>query len=168
MSQLGQTFNANEMPEDTGYEAIPAGWYTAQITDAELKDTRAGDGQYIAVRYDITGPNHEGRVIFGNINIVNPNPKAEAIGQQQLGSLMRAIGLGSVSDTDQLIGGNLKLKIKVKRDEEYGDANGNKNEVAGFQAIEGSAPPKPAAKPQQASAGGEQKPSGKTPPWLNK
>jgi hypothetical protein len=56
--------------------------------------------------YDITGPSHQGRVVFGNLNIKNANPKAEEIGRQQLGDIMRAIGLAKVTDTDQFIGGS--------------------------------------------------------------
>ena len=159
--QLGQTFNTADLPENEGgdFKALPAGWYDVTITDSELRDTKAGTGQFIKLRYDITGPTHQGRVVFGNLNIRNPNPKAEAIGQQQLGDVMRSIGLASLSDTDQLIGGNLKIKLKTIRDEEYGDEDGNKNEVVGWKAVEGGAAPKP----KPAAAAGDN-----TPFWLKK
>jgi len=105
MAQLNETFSVDALPvSDRNFEPLPAGWYTAVVNGAEIKNTKAGTGQYIAVRYDITGPTHQGRVVFGNLNIKNPNPKAEEIGRQQLGELMRAIGLSTVQDTDQLIG----------------------------------------------------------------
>ena len=63
MANLGQTFNAAEISVSQNYEPLPAGWYTAVIHQAELKETAAGDGQYIKVRYDIVGPTHEGRVV---------------------------------------------------------------------------------------------------------
>ena len=159
MANLGQTFSTDTLPQgDSGeYKAIPAGWYDVTITEAGLNDTKSGTGQYIKLRYDITGPTHEGRVIFGNLNIRNQNPKAEAIGQQQLGDVMRAIGLASLNDTDQLVGGRLKIKVKVIRDQEYGDEDGNKNEVSGWKAPEGGVAPKP-----------ESKPADNTPPWLRK
>jgi hypothetical protein len=65
------------------------------------------------------------------INIKNPNPQAEEIGRQQLGEIMRAIGLAKVSDTDQLIGGSLSIKLKIT------PANGNydaSNSVSGFKS----------------------------------
>ena len=138
MAFLNETFDVNELPQGNGnYEPLPAGWYHANITGAELKSTKAGNGQYIAVRYDITGPTHQGRVVFGNLNIKNPNPKAEEIGRQQLDQLMRATGLAAVQDTDQLIGGTCSIKLTVRHDETYGDGN----EVKAFKAIEGSAAP---------------------------
>lgn len=136
MAQLGETFNTADLPEGQNFEPIPAGWYSVTVTGAEVKETKAGTGQYIAVRYDVTGPTHEGRVIFGNLNIRNPNPKAEEIGRQQLGDLMRAIGLAQVTDTDQLIGGRLQIKVTIQKSEEYGD----RNDVKGYKA-DGSAPP---------------------------
>lgn len=132
MASLDFSFSATDLPVSTSsFEPLPAGWYTASITGAEIKNTKAGTGQYIAVKYTITGPSFQGRIVFGNLNIKNPNVKAEEIGRQQLGEIMRAINLAKVTDTDQLIGGNLGIKLDVKRSEEYGDSN----EVKGFKTI---------------------------------
>ena len=162
MAFLGQTFNANELPQGNTYDPLPAGWYTATITAAELKPTKDGSGQYIKVRYDITGPTHQGRVVFGNLNIKNASARAEEIGRQQLGELMRAIGLARVTDTDQLIGGVLSIKIDVRAATEQYPAQ---NEVKGFKAITGAAPTfaSPAAS-APASAG----PAKAAPPWAKK
>ena len=164
MAFLGQTFNADELPQGNGnYDTLPPGWYTANITAAELKPTKDGTGQYIKIRYDITGPTHQGRVVFGNINIKNANPKAEEIGRMALGNLMRAIGLAKVTDTDQLIGGSLLIKLSVRDATEQYDAQ---NEVKGFKAITGSVPSfaAPAASPA-ASAPAAAAPVKATPPW---
>ena len=102
-------------------------------------------------------------MVFGNLNIQNPNPKAEEIGRQQLGELMRSIGLAKVTDTDQLIGGNLQIKLDIKRDEQYGD----KNEVRGFKAVSGGALPGVAqtAMPMQSMMAA---PAKAAPPWAKK
>jgi len=166
MAFLGETINAADLPqrEEVGnYDPRPAGWYTATITAGELKATKAGDGQYIAVRYDITGPTHQGRVVFGNINVRNASPKAEEIGRRQLGDIMRAIGLAKVSDTDELIGGGLSIKLAIK--EAQGDYKA-RNEVKGFKALEGSPTTfKSAAPSSSAPSGG---PAKAAPPWAAK
>lgn len=154
MAFLGESYKADDLPQGNSFEPLPAGWYNATISKSEVKSTKAGDGSYIAVGYTITGPSHEGRLVFGNLNIRNKNPKAEEIGRQQLGDLMRAIGLPKVDDSDQLIGGNLSIKLKIKTDEQYGD----KNEIAAFKAIAGSQPP--------SAASSETK--GSSPPWAKK
>ena len=161
--QLNETFEADKMPQGTGnFEPMPAGWYSANITQCELMPTKAGNGQYIKLRYDILGPTHQGRVVFGNLNIKNPNAKAEEIGRQQLGEIMRAIGLAKVTDTDQLIGGSLSIKLIIKQDEQYGPGN----EIKGFKSLTenalqmpkmasaGASAPAPAAEPKKAA-----------PPW---
>lgn len=159
MSFLGETFNAADLPQGTGnFDPIPAGVYTASITQANLKDTKDGTGKMIAIRYDITGPSHQGRVIFSNINIRNKSPKAEEIGRQQLGDIMRAIGLASLQDTDQLIGGQLQIKVDIEKKEGY-EA---RNQVKGFKALSGSPAPAPAAAPAPAPA------AGAAPPWARK
>lgn len=165
MAFLNETFDVNELPQGNGnYEPLPPGWYHANITGAELKSTKAGNGQYIAVRYDITGPTHQGRVVFGNLNIKNPNPKAEEIGRQQLGEIMRAIGLAKVTDTDQLIGGSLQIKLEIRQQEGYEPSN----DVKGYKATSGSVPtPAAASAPAQAAAAPAA--SGKAaPPWAKK
>jgi hypothetical protein len=156
MAQLNETFSADALPvSDRNFEPLPAGWYTAVVNGAEIKNTKAGTGQYIAVRYDITGPTHQGRVVFGNLNIKNPNPKAEEIGRQQLGELMRAIGLATVQDTDQLIGGQLSIKLDVRESEQYGASN----DVKGYKS-NGTVPTTVAAKAPAAAKA--------APPWVKK
>ena len=158
MAQLDETFSADALPvSDRNFEPLPAGWYSAVVNGAEIKVTKAGTGKYIAVRYDITGPTHQGRVVFGNLNIKNPNPTAEKIGREQLGEIMRAIGLATVQDTDQLIGGQLMVKLDVRESEQYGASN----DVKAFKA-NGSVPPA-AAKAAASAASGKA-----APPWIKK
>lgn len=163
MAFLGETFDVNELPQGNGgnYDPIPPGWYNAAITSAELKQTKDGTGQFIKVRYDITGPSNQGRVVFANLNIKNSSTKAEEIGRQQLGEIMRAIGLARVVDTDQLIGGNLSIKLSVREATEQYAAQ---NEVKGYKAIEGSAP----AFSAPASATAAPAATKSAPPWAGK
>lgn len=157
---LGESFVASQMPvSESNFDPLPAGWYQVRIAGAEVKSTKAGTGQYIAVRYDVVGPTHQGRVVFGNINIRNPNPQAETIGRQQLGELMRAIGLESLQDSDQLVGGNCSIKLAIRKDEQYGDSN----DVKGFKSVGGSQAPAPAGQSAQSSPA-----SSATPPWMRK
>ena len=165
MAFLEHAINLEDLPESTSGEftPLPAGWYSATINKAELKPTKDGTGQYIAIRYDITGPTHQGRVVFGNVNIRNKSEKAEEIGRAQLGDIMRSVGLKQVSDTDQLVGGSLQIKLEIKTDD-----YGTKNEVKGFKAsgdampIAASVPtfPKPASPAPKADSA--------APPWAKK
>lgn len=148
--RLDEVFTLDSVPAPvTNYDALPSGFYDATIANAEIKDSKSG-GKYINVRYDITGPSHGGRVVFGMITIANSNPKAEEIGRQQLGELIRAIGLDKLSDTDQLIGGTLAIKLTVESSEKFGE----QNRVAGFR-------PSASNKPSTSA-------TTNTPPWAKK
>lgn len=157
MAILSQTFNLNDLPQETGgsFEPLPAGWYDANITGAELRNTKSGTGQFIAIKYTVTGPTHQGRVVFGNVNIKNDSAKAEEIGRAQLGSIMRSVGLAKIGDTNVLIGKSIGVKLKIQKDEQYGD----RNEVAGFRAIESHMPIPSSAAPSVEA------PKKAAPPW---
>ena len=160
MAYLDEEFSVDTLPVgNNNFEPLPDGWYNATITGAEIKPTKAGDGKYIACKYTITGPSHQGRVIFGNLNIKNASTKAEEIGRQQLGEIMRAIGLGKVSDTDQLIGGNLGIKLSVKTGEYAG------NEVKGFRALSN---PAQGVSFKAPAAAAPTAPAKAAPPWIKK
>lgn len=152
MAFLGTTIRADELPESTGdFAPIPAGEYTVSIASAELTPTKDGSGQYIKLKLNVIAPTHQGRVLFSNLNIRNQSAKAEEIGLQQLGAVMRAIGLAAIEDTDQLIGGTLIAKVDIRTSEQYGA----QNEVKAYKPLSGAAPAKPqqaAAQPQQAAA----------------
>jgi hypothetical protein len=69
---------------------------------------------------------------------------------------MRAIGLPRVDDTDQFIGGQLQIKLDIRKSEQYGDSN----DVKAFKSLAGGAMPMAAA-PKAASAKA-------APPWVKK
>ena len=164
MAQLNEVYEVASLPVGDGgnYDPLPAGWYDTTISAAEVKATKDATGQYIKVKYKITGPTHSGRVVFGNINVRNASQKAEEIGRQQLGELMRALNIPRLTDTDQLIGGMLSIKLAVRAATEQYEAQ---NEVRGFRAGNGMAgdvptfaPSKPPPAPSKGAA----------PPWAKK
>jgi hypothetical protein len=149
MAKLNQTYNINDLPDDESsgdFMSLPAGDYHVRITQADIQPTRAGDGQLIKLRLDVLGPTYQGRVLFKHINIQNRNADAERIGRKELRSIMTALGLTQLTDTDQLINRQMLVKVKVikSKNPEYGDANGNENTVSGYGAITGSVVPAPA------------------------
>jgi hypothetical protein len=160
MSQF-ETINLNDLPEQTNdFAPIPAGDYTVSIKDAELKPTKDGLGQYIKLKLQVQGPAHVGRVIFSNLNIRNKSQAAETIGRQQLGAIMRALGIASVSDTDQLIGATIGIKVAIKEAQNGYEAQ---NEVKAYKALTGSVPSPASAAQAPAQATGKA-----APPWLKK
>lgn len=159
MAFLGETFSTDSLPvSDRLYDLVPEGWYNATITKAELNNTKAGTGQKIDMRYDITGPTQQGRVVFGTVNVRNQSQKAENIGRQQLGEIMRAVGLANIQDTDELVGGSICVRVKIRPAENGYDA---RNEVSGFKSASGALPQVTSTSAPEPTA----QPSGAKPPW---
>lgn len=147
--------NAAEYDEDNSFNLVPAGWYQMFISKAELRPTKSG-GSMISVTYDITGPTHQGRKIFGNFNWENSNPVAQEIGRKQFAQQVRALGLPGIQQLEDLI--NLpfdgKVGIQKSKDPQYEDSNRvTAFAAAGSKSGGGVAPQqRPVAAPQRQAA----------------
>lgn len=136
---LGMTFNVNDLPQDEQQGgAIPAGQYVVKIERAQLKDTKSGTGRYISLMLRVQGPTHSNAVVFAMVNISNQNQEAERIGKAQLRSIMEAIGLQTITDTDQLIGGVMDVKVAVEKDTYNGNEQ-DRNVVKSFKKSQSGA-----------------------------
>ena len=108
-----------------GFDPVPQGWYRVQIKQVEICATKAGTGKYIKLRLDVEGPSHAGRVVFTNINVVNPNQTAQEIGQALFASLLTSAGLSSPKDSAQLIGASVEAQVIVEAAQgDFGPRNG--------------------------------------------
>lgn len=134
------------------FEIIPPGDYIAQVVESDVKDTKASDGQYMKLTWQILDGEHEGRKVFDNITLRNPNQQAQEIGARDRAALYQALGLGTqVQNTEELHGIPCTIKVKVRPAK--GDYAAS-NEVKGYVAIEqqGRAPVAGNTAPRQQQA----------------
>jgi len=124
-------FNANEVPEDEGFEPIPAGDYSMQIIESTMKDTKAGTGQYLELRIQVLDAPHTGRLIFERLNLINPNAVAVKIANRTLADICEACGVMEVEDSEELHG--IEFTGKVAITEAQGDYPPN-NEIKKYKA----------------------------------
>ena len=144
-------FNAAEVEPQGSFEPIPAGWYTAMITDSEFKPTKNGTGEYLQLRIDIIEGEYENRVLFDRLNLNNPNQTAVEIAQRQLSAICRAVGVMTPQDSNDLHDKPLKVKVKIRP---AGNGYEASNEVAAYEAADGG---QPAAAQAGGGAGGAAK-----------
>ena len=139
MAQLN--FDAQSVAPQAAYTPIPAGVYTTEIVDSDVKPTQKGGTQAVFTLLVVDGP-FAGRKIFARLNVRNPSPEAERIGQAQLSALCHAAGVLQLQDTSQLHGKVVRARITVRKDEtgQYGDSN----EIKGFEAAGGAGAQAPA------------------------
>lgn len=138
MAQLKTAFNPQAVEDvPSSFDPIPAGWYPAQITASDNMPTKAGTGHYIKLEYTLMGDNHAGRKVFTNLNYDNPNPKAVEIANAQLKKICGICGVGSLTDTQQLHGVPMNIKLKVTPATADYDAG---NDIQDFKPVNNAQP----------------------------
>lgn len=126
----GDVFDADSVDTGGDFEAIPEGWYKAAIVNDEERDTKAGNGSYIALEFEVLEGEYKGRHLWHNLNLNNPNQKAVEIARSHLAKICKAVGVPKPKSTAELHGKPLMLKNKVR---EY---DGNKyNDLKDFKAV---------------------------------
>ena len=161
------SFNAANVSPSVVYAPLPAGDYTAIITESETKATKDGQGQYLQLKLQIQGGEFAGRVLFDRINLWNNNQQAQEIAQRALSAICHAVGILQVGDSQELHNRPLIATVKVKPASGNYEAN---NEIKGYKAAQLATAP--AFMPPQAQAA----PAAKAPagfgaagmPWMNK
>jgi hypothetical protein len=117
-------FDARQVQPDMGYDVLPPDWYPVVMDESELKPTQNGDGMVLNVRFNVIAGQYVNRKIFGRINLSNPNPQAQEIGQKQLSAIAHCVGVLVVQDSQQLHNIPLLVKVKIRKaDGQYEDNN---------------------------------------------
>lgn len=170
-------FDTNNVEKrENNYELLPAGWYTAQVTESEIVNLNSGNGKALKLTIEVLSDGYRNRKVWARLNVQHTNPKAETIAQQQLRELCDSIGVVRMQDTVELHNKPVQIKVKIRKDDtgQYED----QNEVTGFKAVGGSpahgqaiasgmaqraAAPQASAPAAAAPAAG-----GSAPPWAKK
>lgn len=131
MAKFG--FDTTEYESSGGdFEVMPKGEYTLKATEAELKNTKAGDGKYLAVTFEVVKGQYTGRKVWQNFNVVNKNAKAEQIGREQVSGWARAAGKPNANDSDQLLERPFNCNLGIEKGTGgYSDKNIIKSFVTG-------------------------------------
>lgn len=120
------------------YENLPDGIYRLEVIKSEVVPTKKGDGTRLNLVYAVIEPeDFKGRQIFGGINLENPNAISQELGQKELASLCRAVGLSEIEDSDALhfIGFTAKIGMGKPSKEKNDDGTPlypPKNEIKRF------------------------------------
>lgn len=143
---------------------IPAGTYTAHVIESDVKPLNSGNGTGLKLTFEILEGPFAKRRVWSNLNVQHNNPEAQRIGQQQLSALCHATGVIRMTDTNQLHGLRVKIRVAIKKDDTYGD----RNEVKGFEPISAaSMMPTPAGiVPTPPVAAAAPTPANKPAPWV--
>lgn len=142
-------FDANQVEPATDFEAIPAGKYIAVITNTEMKPTKAGNGSYLEITFQVIEGEFKNRNLWTRLNLDNPTPVAVKIARSELSAICRAVGVMEPKDSCELH--NLPLVLSVKQ--KTGSDGEVRNEIKGYAKRETANSAKPVQNANQ------------TPPW---
>ena len=100
---------------------IPPGSYSATIVEADQLQTKSGNGTYVKICWQITGPSYQNLWVWQNVTIDSHSQQAEAIGRRQLLELSLNVGFsGLPDDTDEFVGRSGVILVYVKEDPQFG------------------------------------------------
>lgn len=126
-------FNAQEVEPQSSYDPVPAGTYTAEITESEIKPTKNNNGEYLQLTFKIIDGDHSGRLIWDRLNLVNTNETAVEIARANLSAICHSVGELNLQDTEQLHNKPLRIKVKVRPATDNYDAS---NEISGYMPVD--------------------------------
>jgi len=155
MANLGQTFNADQYEPLGSFEPIPAGDYIASILSSEFKLTKDGTGRYLELKFEVLDGDYKGRNLWARLNLENKNPKAVEIAQRELGTICRAVNRIHISDSAELHGIPMMVKVAVSPGS---GGYGPSNDIKGYEATGGNAQAAPVQSPQTAAPAPTKKP----------
>lgn len=161
MAQLPGAFNANDHEGMQDFTPVPAGNYIALIEKSEKKEAKTQGNFYWNLTFKIQSAEdgdvkYKGRLLWARLNLINANPKAVEIANNELSTICKAVGKVAIQDTAELHNIPMLITVKVTpATAQYPESN----EISNYKRLEGmAAPAAPAASKPSAPAGGEPEP----------
>ncbi len=148
-------FDANNVDPSVALDPIPAGKYTAVITETEMKPTKAGGGKYLQLTFQIIDGEHKGRLVWARLNLENKSEMTVKIARGELSAICRGVGVMAPKDSIELHNIPLEINVGLKKRDDNGEFT---NVIKGYAKRSGNGGAAGARVP--AAVG-----PGSTPPW---
>lgn len=154
-------FDANQVDPASSFDPIPAGKYVAAIIESEMKPTKAGNGHYLELTFEIGDGQYKGRRLWARLNLDNPNQQAVQIARGELSAICRAVGVLQPKDSVELHNLPLSIKVACRKRDDTGEIT---NEIKGYERKEAAFSP-PVSMPGSAPAAPAAQATKPAPPW---
>jgi hypothetical protein len=147
-------FTPVETTQSSNNGPKPAGDYTMQVVNSDMRDTKSGTGRYLWLEFDILDGPARGK-FWERLNLFNSNSKTVEIAERQLSAICNAVGLVSLDDSERLHMKPLRVQLKVTEGRDGTLQNSAKYLPLAGTAAKAAAP---VAAPAPAAAASGQKP----------
>tara|TARA_R110000851_G_scaffold99923_1_gene215264 strand:- start:3130 stop:3639 length:510 start_codon:yes stop_codon:yes gene_type:complete len=168
MAKLGYTFKTEEV-EDSPFELMPIGEYTAMITESELRQSRKGF-EMLVLTFELQDDKFTGRKIISYLNVGHETESVQNMAMQDLKRICAALGMDKLDDTDDLHHKRMKIKVDVQKGKPYTDKETGEvregydnNTIKGYFSVNGST-----SNASAASGDGSEPSAKKVPAWKQK
>jgi hypothetical protein len=139
MPEINFDLSGYEMSAPQSFDPMPPGDYITIVTNSELKDTKAGDGQYIELTMQIVDGPFSGRRHWERLNIINKSDKTQEIARSHLNALLKACGVPNAKNTEETHDIPFTMVLYLDRKEP------TRNRIMGYSPAGAAQAPKPAA-----------------------
>ena len=140
-------WDADAEAKKGSFDTLPPGDYVVLIASSEIKATKAGDGKYAKLEYQVVEGEYTGRKLWENLNLWNKNPTAVSFARGALALIQKACRLPKMGDTTEAHGIPFVIKVGVRRNKETGE---DENQIKAYHPK--GANMAPVAKPAGASS----------------
>jgi len=138
MVQMNFSATQYQPSAGAGGDVFEDGLYAFQITNSEIKETKAKTGYMLVFTLTCVEPGHTGRRYTIRLNIVNQNSQAQEIAYGELSAISHVCGVLNWSDTQQLHGRPFKVQLAKKPRQD--DPTKFGNDVLGYFDMNGNPP----------------------------
>ena len=116
-------FDPSNVPAHAAAALLAPGAYEARIIEADLRPVRSGDGRALQIAFELTDPQHLGRIVWARLHIETRNAHVQQIAQQELAALCHAVSIKSLTDTRELLGKHARITLGIRRRDDGDSAN---------------------------------------------
>ena len=139
-------FDASRVDPTAPLDPVPAGEYLAVVVESEFKPTKANDGRFLELKFQIIDGPYQGRNVWARLNLENKNDTAVKIAKAELSAICRAVNIMQPRDSQELHNLPLIVVVKLKKRKDTDELS---NVIAGYKRREVPT----ANAPQPATAG---------------
>lgn len=123
--QFNSAFVANEVQD---FRPIPEDRYVLRIAETRPKEVRDESGNLVKSSvqfvYEVVEGEYAGRLVFENFHFYGVKPGAIDRARNNLSRLMNAVGVKTMTNTNQLIGYEFEAHVVVRKGNEgFSDSN---------------------------------------------
>lgn len=140
-------FNAEKVEPRGEYEPLPAGQYQVVIVDSQMKSTKAGDGAYLELTFEVLQGDSKGRKLWARLNLDNKNATAVEIARAELSAVCRAVGVMQPRDSLELHNLPMLITVRCKPRKDDGEIENRITKYERIEAQRGQAQQAPASTP---------------------